>query len=124
MVRLEPARRRVVVGPRAALGCDRFHVRELNWLAGAALPAEGIAAQVKLRSAHTPVAATLRPDGVGGAEVVLDRPEAGVAPGQACVAYHAERLLGGGWIERPTASLDSAAAGSLDPGSDPNIGAE
>ena len=124
VVRLEPAQRRVVVGPRAALGCDRFHVRELNWLAGAALPKEGIAAQVKIRSAHTPVAATLWSVGEGGAEVVLDQPEPGVAPGQACVAYRGERLLGGGWIERPAPRLDSAAAASLYPGSDENIGAE
>jgi tRNA-specific 2-thiouridylase len=32
--------------------------------------------------------------------VRLDRPYAGVAPGQACVLYEGERLLGGGWICR------------------------
>ena len=28
------------------------------------------------------------------------RPQAGVAPGQACVFYDGERMLGGGWIAR------------------------
>jgi tRNA-specific 2-thiouridylase len=32
--------------------------------------------------------------------VVLDEPQAAVAPGQACVFYAGERVLGGGWIRR------------------------
>ena len=32
------------------------------------------------------------------AEVTLERPEEGVAPGQACVFYQGEVVLGGGWI--------------------------
>jgi tRNA-specific 2-thiouridylase len=52
---------------------------------------------VKLRSAQSPAVATLysRED---DAEVVLGTPQAGVAPGQACVFYDGERMLGGGWI--------------------------
>lgn len=41
--------------------------------------------------------------GAGGtAEAILDAPEEGVAPGQACVFYAPEgdRVLGGGWIAR------------------------
>ncbi len=34
----------------------------------------------------------------GTAEVVLAEPEHGVAPGQACVFYDGERVMGGGWI--------------------------
>ena len=30
---------------------------------------------------------------------------AGVAPGQACVFYDGERVLGGGWIQRQDARL-------------------
>ena len=33
-----------------------------------------------------------------GAEVKLKEPEPGVSPGQACVMYDGDRLLGGGWI--------------------------
>ena len=35
----------------------------------------------------------------GDGEVVLGEPADGVAPGQACVFYDGERVLGGGWIE-------------------------
>jgi tRNA-specific 2-thiouridylase len=41
---------------------------------------------------------TLLPD--GGAVVELDQPEEAVAPGQACVVYDGDRVLGGGWITR------------------------
>ena len=60
--------------------------------------------QVKLRSLHRPVPATVEAareiDGAGGAIVRLLDAQAGVAPGQACVFYDGERVLGGGWIAR------------------------
>ncbi len=96
VLRLEPATRRVVVGPRAALGRTEIALRDLNWLGEAPIPAEGLPLAVKLRSTQAPVAARLAP-APGGAVVTLDVPET-AAPGQACVFYDADRVLGGGWI--------------------------
>jgi len=79
-------------------------VRELNWLGDAPLDGDGIAAEVKIRSAAPPAAATIYAAGEGRARVVFDRAPEGVAPGQACVIYSGERVLGGGWIERPAAA--------------------
>jgi tRNA-specific 2-thiouridylase len=103
VVRLEPEARRVVVGPRAALARGRIALGEINWLGGKPIPGEGLAVQVKLRSTMAPVGAIVRPAGQGGAEVLLDDPEYGVSAGQACVFYDAERVLGGGWIQREEA---------------------
>ena len=101
VARLEPATRRVVVGPRAALERTRVALGEVNWLGpGAGVPAGGVDVAVKLRSTQAAVAATVFGRGQGRAEVVLHSPEAGVAPGQACVFYDGERILGGGWIVR------------------------
>jgi len=101
VVRLDPDKRQVIVGPRAALGTARFTLRQVNWLGdGAAPPAEGARVQVKVRNSFTPAAATVYPATNGGAVVALDAPVDGVAPGQACVFYDGERLLGGGWITR------------------------
>jgi len=104
VVRLEPETRRVVVGPREALAVPELTIRELNWLADAPLNGEGIAANVKIRSASPPAAATIYAEGEGRARVVFDRAQEGVAPGQACVMYSGDRVLGGGWIERSAAA--------------------
>ena len=97
VVGLEPDESRVVVGPRAALARDRVRVKELNWLDDA-VPSEGRPVTVKLRSAQAAVPATVFALGDGAAEVVLEAPQHGVAPGQAAVFYDGPRLLGGGWI--------------------------
>ncbi len=107
VVRLEPAARRVVVGPRAALARNAVRVNGINWLDAEPLPDAGRRVAVKLRSAQPPAPATLAPAGESGAEIVLDRPQYGVAPGQAAVFYDGTRVLGGGWIE--TTGLGAAA---------------
>ncbi len=105
VLRLEPASRRAVVGPESALYGDRVELRQVNWLGdggiGEIAPGEGRPISVKLRSTQPAVAARLFA-GPGGraAHVLLDQPQAAIAPGQACVFYDRERLLGGGWICR------------------------
>ncbi|MBC6440405.1 MAG: tRNA 2-thiouridine(34) synthase MnmA [Rhodospirillales bacterium] len=100
VIRLEPQNHRVVVGPREALMRSALTVRELNWLAGEAPPADGIDCQVKLRSAQPALEARVFPLDGGRALVELLAPAEAIAPGQACVMYDGDRVLGGGWIER------------------------
>ena len=99
VVGLEPEAARVVVGPRAALARDRVRITGLNWI-GAVLPdgEAGLAVQAKLRSTQPAAAARLFVGAEGEAELCLERPQEGVAPGQAAVLYDGSRLLGGGWI--------------------------
>ena len=97
VVKLDAEKKQVIVGHADELLCSEFTLRDLNWLVDP-IPAEGMATQVKLRSAQPAVAATIFPQENDGARIVLDAPQAGVAPGQACVAYHGEKVLGGGWI--------------------------
>lgn len=100
VVRIEPETGRVVVGPKEALAGSRLTVSELNWLAPVRL---GAPISVKLRSTQEPAGATLlRRDG-GLAEVALNEPRSAITPGQACVFYDGERVLGGGIITRPAA---------------------
>ena len=89
VVRLEPENGRVVVGPREALAVGALSVEEANWLTD---DIEGDI-EVKVRSMARPVPARL-----DGGRMVFERPEYGVAPGQAAVAYRGSRVLGGGWI--------------------------
>ena len=102
VVRLDPENRRVVVGPRAALGRTDIALYDLNWI-GPALDGR-VPVQVRVRSSQT-----LRPAEIEllgeGATVRFTEPEIGVSPGQACVVYDAitgRRVLGGGFIRRPS----------------------
>jgi tRNA-uridine 2-sulfurtransferase len=101
VLRLEPARRRVVVGPYSALAGTRVRLGEFNWLGQKLTAGEAKPVTAKLRSAQPPVPATLYADlDRGEAEMVLSAPAGAVAPGQAAVLYDGDRLLGGGWIRR------------------------
>ena len=106
VVKLDAEGRRVIVGPREALGTRRIVLRDVNWLGEGRLediPATGIELAAKVRSTRPPRPAVLRV--IDGEPVVeLIDGETGVAPGQACVFFSDDgegaRVLGGGWIDR------------------------
>jgi tRNA-specific 2-thiouridylase len=104
VLRIEPEDRRVVVGPRRALGVEAMRVGEWNWLAE-----DQHEVSVKVRSLAPAVPAAL-----DNGWVRFDHAEYGVAPGQAAVAYDGNRLLGGGWIAETRSvsegAMDAAAA--------------
>ncbi len=100
VVATEPGRRRIVVGPRGT-GTDTVRLREVNWLI--AEPAGAIRCSVKLRAREQPRPASVR-IADGATTVTLDE-SALPAPGQACVFYQDERVLGGGIIVRDAMSL-------------------
>jgi tRNA-uridine 2-sulfurtransferase len=109
VVRLEPERHEVVVGPRAALAIDGVALADVNWLDRTSDPT-GRAMAVKLRSMSAPVGARVTAAAGGTAELRFDAPQFGVSPGQACVFYEGSRLLGGGWIRRGLRVRRSEAA--------------
>jgi len=100
VVRLEPESRRVVVGPKRALAVRAAHLEGINWLGED--QSDGLTA--KVRSLAKPAPARF-----DGRTIHFDRPEYGVAPGQAAVIYDGDRLLGGGWIQQTEAAEAIAA---------------
>ena len=110
VVRLDAARREVIVGPREALLTRSLTLKETNWLGDAAAldadAAAGLPVLARVRSTRDPVPARLElQDGVPA--VVFDDPDEGVSPGQACVLYDPKapaRVLGGGFIAGTTAA--------------------
>jgi tRNA-specific 2-thiouridylase len=97
VVRIEAERGRVVVGTSAEASRARFQVGEVSWVSGAA-PGAAVRARVKVRHRHEGEQGTVTPLGPGRAEVELDAPVRGVAPGQAAVFYAGDEVLGGGRI--------------------------
>lgn len=108
VVRVEADTRQVIVGPRSALLVNNIYVTDVNWLGPDALPEDGLAVEIKIRSASNPSPARVFNDGDGQFRVVPDEPLDSVAPGQACVFYQKDRVLGGGWIVREPASAKAA----------------
>jgi tRNA-specific 2-thiouridylase len=90
VVALDATTRRVVVGPRST-GTRQLALREVNWLLS---PPETLRCTVKLRARDEQHPASVNADGT----VLLDDP-ALPAPGQACVFYDGDRVLGGGFIQ-------------------------
>lgn len=104
VLRLDPATRDVVVGPKSALAVRAARIENVNWLGGD----HAGPMTVKVRSLAKPV-----PAHRDGDRVVFETPEYGVAPGQAAVLYAGDRVLGGGWIaETDRAELMPARIGA------------
>ncbi len=93
---LDPAENRVVVGPARDLGTRGAVLEGVRFLRGPATGPVRVAARVRHRGAEVP--AMIEPLADGGARVAFDVPVRAVAPGQACVFYEGDVVLGGGVI--------------------------
>lgn len=106
VLRLDPARRQVVVGPRRALGVNRLRLRNVNWLGDPtdrpALAGPPLTLHARVRSSGALLAAKVWRDAAGEWHVDLASGVTTVACGQACVFYsdaaERARVLGGGYI--------------------------
>jgi tRNA-specific 2-thiouridylase len=100
VVRIDPNTQRLVVGPRSALAIEAMRIDQLNWIGE-----DQARVTAKVRSLAPAV-----PADIEGAWARFERPEFGVAPGQAAVFYDDSRLLGGGWIAETVAADTVLAA--------------
>jgi tRNA-uridine 2-sulfurtransferase len=105
VVKLDAARRQVVVGPREALRTRYLALRDVNWLGDEpieefVMTGQEILARIRSSGPLQPARLSFADN---EAMVELLHGEDGVSPGQACVFYAArgggERLLGGGYIK-------------------------
>jgi len=97
VLEIRPRQNIVVVGERRLLYKKRCLAEQTNWIAVPDLAAP-MRVAAKIRSRHAPAPALIEPRENGGVTVTFDTPQAGVTPGQACVFYQGEIVVGGGWI--------------------------
>jgi tRNA-specific 2-thiouridylase len=98
VLELQPATRRVVVGPREALERRELTAAHVNWTAGTP-PSGPVRLTARIRHRHADAPATVTPRGDGRAQVAFDAPQVAIAPGQAVVFYDGDEVVGGGWID-------------------------
>jgi len=99
VVELDAANNRVIVGDDSALERDEFSVERCNWIPWDT-PPSSFEAMAKIRYNHPGTVATVTPLANGGARVKLHVSQRAITPGQACVFYREDLVLGGGWINR------------------------
>jgi tRNA-specific 2-thiouridylase len=95
----------VVVGTRdqlnsAGLIAEQVRMVEPAWFEPARVEGGEIALEVKIRYRHQALPARLRMLSEERAEVRFEHGGPAVTPGQACVFYRGDEVLGGGFIER------------------------
>ena len=99
VVRIEPERRRVVIGDDSDTLGRTFRVRDANWIAVEEPDGNPIRCDIQIRNRFEP-----RPGAVwvedGETRVRFDEPQRAVTPGQAAVFYWDDIVVGGGWIRR------------------------
>lgn len=94
---IRPDTNEVVVGEADSIFSDRLTADHLNWVAGQP-PEDEVRVEAKIRYAAFPAPAVLRLHPDGKVEVIFDKPQRAITPGQAVVFYQNEVVLGGGTI--------------------------
>ena len=111
VIELRPELHQVIVGGKEFLGQNTISLSHLNWIGDDPLSKTPQDVLIKIRNSMTPIEATVS---LQGSEclVTFSSPEYGVSPGQACVFYNGDRMLGGGWIikKKTTDNIQSIKA--------------
>ncbi len=96
---IEPATNRVVVGEDSELLQRSLLVRNVNWISVQDLESP-LRVHAKIRNKHEAAAGVVSRTEGGEIRMTFDQPQRAITPGQACVFYQDDLVVGGGWIDR------------------------
>jgi tRNA-uridine 2-sulfurtransferase len=99
VLELRPEDNAVIVGERSELSRRVCRVIRPNWISIPKCSAP-LRVEAKIRSRHEAAPAIIEPLEGDAVRVVFDSPQPAITPGQACVFYQGEKVVGGGWIDR------------------------
>ncbi len=97
VVKINAADNTVVLGDEAELFGTVAEVGDFNWISGEK-PTAPIRCKAKTRYRQAEQPATAHPNPDGTVTVIFDEPVRAITPGQACVLYDGDIVLGGGVI--------------------------
>lgn len=111
----DPANNTVTVGHKNDLLATGCTASQTNWL----IPAEEVPArwrdcEVKVRYNSPPTPGRVRVVGDDQIEVRFTDPVSAVTPGQAVVCYDGDTVMGGGWIDTVTKTVDPIEAPAME----------
>jgi tRNA-specific 2-thiouridylase len=95
---IDPAANTIIVGDDKDLYNNTMQVGNINWLSIQKPDCE-IQADIKIRYLHSPAAATVKPQDDQTVEIVFNKPQRAITPGQSAVFYDGDTVLGGGIIK-------------------------
>lgn len=96
VTKIDVEQNRLVVGPREALGVQGLAATDAKW---ADVPVQrGAQVQAQLRAHSEAAPATVTAADAHGFSLEFDEPYSGVSPGQMCVLYSGDEVLGAGTI--------------------------
>jgi len=99
VIELDAERNQVIVGDDSALERETFPIERCTWIPFDSPPAP-FEALAKIRHNHPGAMATITPMEGDRAQVRFHTPQRAITPGQACVLYQEDLVVGGGWIAR------------------------
>lgn len=97
--RIDPERNTVTLSDGSDLWSRRVWCVRPHWISMDGLE-EPMEVTVRLRHSRTETPATIRPTEKGGVEVSLQEPARAPTPGQLCVFYQGDLVVGSAWILR------------------------
>ena len=96
VVKIDSINNRIIVGSKEELDQYKIYLKDINLFNDKNTKFK---AEIKIRSGKKKINALVKIlNNNKDAIVELTDPETGIAPGQACVFYDNEKMLGGGWI--------------------------
>ena len=98
VVKIDAGSNTVVLGDESALFSFIARVADFNWIGGET-PSEPVRCKARTRYRQQEQPAVAYPLADGTVEVVFDQPIRAITPGQACVLYDGDVVLGGGVIQ-------------------------
>ncbi|MFQ3307039.1 MAG: tRNA-specific 2-thiouridylase [Candidatus Midichloriaceae bacterium] len=100
VIKINPDENTVIVGEKDDLKANNLIINDVNWIADDKDFKQKINCSVRLRSNNKEVNATISHIEDKKFKVDLHEFYYGITPGQACVMYEGDRVLGGGWISK------------------------
>ncbi len=102
VIKIDPIKNVVFVGEEKFLHKKCFIIRDINWLLDDDFLSKNksFEAKVRLRSNHEEENAIITQIDQNNAKIEMKSMTRAITPGQACVIYNDQRVLGGGWITK------------------------